>query len=185
MGVENRRILIIDDERPILLTLEALLSRHNYQVETAGTAAAGRKLLKDKTIEGAVSDRLQAELDRRFKDTGHENAYFPLLIPESLLMKEAAHVRFRPILMTTCAMIFGMLPLSLGLTEGAQERASMGTVLIGGLISSLILTLALVPVMYTWIMGAVEARERRRAAKRALREEHLVEPGDIAVASPH
>jgi HAE1 family hydrophobic/amphiphilic exporter-1 len=100
-------------------------------------------------------------------------------------MKEAAHVRFRPILMTTCAMIFGMLPLSLGLTEGAQERASMGTVLIGGLISSLILTLALVPVMYTWIMGAAEARERRRAAKRALREEHMVEPGDIAVSSAH
>jgi DNA-binding NtrC family response regulator len=49
MDVENRRILIIDDERPILLTLEALLSRHNYQVETAGTAAAGRKLLKDKS----------------------------------------------------------------------------------------------------------------------------------------
>jgi DNA-binding NtrC family response regulator len=49
MGVENRRILIIDDERPILLTLDALLSRHNYQVETAGTAAAGRKLLKDKS----------------------------------------------------------------------------------------------------------------------------------------
>jgi DNA-binding NtrC family response regulator len=48
MAVENRRILIIDDERPILLTLEALLSRHNYQVETAGTAAAGLKLLKDK-----------------------------------------------------------------------------------------------------------------------------------------
>jgi len=100
-------------------------------------------------------------------------------------MKEAAHVRFRPILMTTCAMIFGMLPLSLGLTEGAQERASMGTVLIGGLISSLILTLALVPVMYTYIMGASESFERKRAAKRALREEHMVEPGDIAVTSPH
>jgi prolyl-tRNA synthetase len=37
-------------------------------------------------------ERLQAELDRRFKDTGHENAYFPLLIPESLLTKEAEHV---------------------------------------------------------------------------------------------
>ena len=49
MGVENRRILIIDDERPILLTLEALLSRHNYQVETAATAASGLKLLKDKS----------------------------------------------------------------------------------------------------------------------------------------
>jgi len=79
-------------------------------------------------------------------------------------MKAAAATRFRPILMTTCAMIFGMLPLSLGLTEGAEERASMGTVLIGGLISSLILTLALVPVMYTFIMGGVEKRERRKAA---------------------
>ena len=37
-------------------------------------------------------ERLQAELDARFKDTGHENAYFPLLIPESLLVKEAEHV---------------------------------------------------------------------------------------------
>ena len=58
-------------------------------------------------------------------------------------------------------MIFGMLPLSLGLTEGAKERASMGTVLIGGLISSLILTLALVPVVYTFVMGWVDKRERR------------------------
>jgi len=77
-------------------------------------------------------------------------------------MKAAAVTRFRPILMTTCAMIFGMLPLSLGLTEGAEERVSMGTVLIGGLLSSLILTLALVPVMYTYIMGWVDNRERRR-----------------------
>ena len=80
-------------------------------------------------------------------------------------MKAAAVTRFRPILMTTCAMIFGMLPLSLGLTEGAEERVSMGTVLIGGLISSLILTLALVPVMYTYIMGWVDGRERRRHAR--------------------
>ena len=88
-------------------------------------------------------------------------------------MKEAALVRFRPILMTTFAMIFGMLPLSLGITEGAETRASMGTVLIGGLISSLILTLALVPVMYTWIMGRVDANEHRKASKRALEEEYM------------
>jgi HAE1 family hydrophobic/amphiphilic exporter-1 len=80
-------------------------------------------------------------------------------------MLAAATTRFRPILMTTFAMIFGMLPLSLGLTEGAEQRASMGTVLIGGLISSLILTLALVPVMYTYVMGWVDRRERRRAAR--------------------
>jgi HAE1 family hydrophobic/amphiphilic exporter-1 len=103
---------------------------------------------------------------------------FNLGVREAILA--AAATRFRPILMTTFAMVFGMLPLSLGLTEGAEERASMGTVLIGGLLSSLILTLALVPVMYTYVMGAVDARHRRKAAKRAREAEHELpdfEPG--------
>ncbi|HEV3408842.1 MAG TPA: sigma-54 dependent transcriptional regulator, partial [Chthoniobacterales bacterium] len=46
-NTENRRILIIDDERPILLTLEALLARYGYQPETAGTAAHGLRLFKN------------------------------------------------------------------------------------------------------------------------------------------
>jgi DNA-binding NtrC family response regulator len=49
MKTENHRILIIDDERPILLTLEALLRRHAYQVDTAPTASQGLKLLKAKS----------------------------------------------------------------------------------------------------------------------------------------
>jgi DNA-binding NtrC family response regulator len=49
MKIENHRILIIDDERPILLTLEALLRRHAYQVDTASTASLGLKLLKTKS----------------------------------------------------------------------------------------------------------------------------------------
>ncbi|MGH7706979.1 MAG: efflux RND transporter permease subunit [Vulcanimicrobiaceae bacterium] len=77
-------------------------------------------------------------------------------------MQAAAATRFRPILMTTFAMIFGMLPLALGFTEGAEERASMGTVLIGGLLSSLILTLALVPVAFSAIMGFAESFETWR-----------------------
>jgi len=48
MTTENRRILIVDDERPILLTLEALLSRRGYLTETASTAAAGLRALKNK-----------------------------------------------------------------------------------------------------------------------------------------
>src|SRR5215467_14060383 len=46
MKSENHRVLIIDDERPVLMTLEALLKRHGYQVETAPTASQGLKLLK-------------------------------------------------------------------------------------------------------------------------------------------
>jgi DNA-binding NtrC family response regulator len=49
MAAENKRILIIDDERPILLTLEALLTRHGYQIETAATASFGLKTLKTKS----------------------------------------------------------------------------------------------------------------------------------------
>ncbi len=47
MPGENRRILVIDDERPILLTLEALLTRHGYQVDVAATAAIGQRFLRD------------------------------------------------------------------------------------------------------------------------------------------
>jgi HAE1 family hydrophobic/amphiphilic exporter-1 len=83
-------------------------------------------------------------------------------------MRTAAGIRLRPIVMTTASMVFGMLPLALGLAEGAEFRRSMGTVLIGGLLSSLILTLFLVPVVYAWVAGAIE----RRADKRALTAEH-------------
>src|SRR5947199_2477362 len=49
MKTENRRILIIDDERPILMTMQALLQGHGYQVDTAPTASQGLKLLKTKS----------------------------------------------------------------------------------------------------------------------------------------
>ncbi|MDQ6767278.1 MAG: efflux RND transporter permease subunit [Candidatus Eremiobacteraeota bacterium] len=63
-------------------------------------------------------------------------------------IKESARVRFRPIVMTTAAMVFGMLPLGLGLDHAVQSRKSLGIVVIGGLISSLLLTLILIPVVY-------------------------------------
>jgi HAE1 family hydrophobic/amphiphilic exporter-1 len=62
---------------------------------------------------------------------------------------QAAEVRLRPILMTTLAMIFGMIPMALGLGEGGSQRAGMAHAVIGGLISSTILTLVVVPVALT------------------------------------
>src|SRR5436853_2877347 len=53
---DKGRILIIDDERPILLTLEALLSRHGFEIETASTAAAGLKALKNKAASLVLLD---------------------------------------------------------------------------------------------------------------------------------
>ncbi len=61
---------------------------------------------------------------------------------------ESAHARFRPIVMTTIAMIAGMLPLALALDPGSQAERPLGIVVIGGLSSSLVLTLLLIPIMY-------------------------------------
>ena len=63
----------------------------------------------------------------------------------------AARVRLRPILMTTLAMIFGMMPLAFALSEGAEQRAPMGQAVIGGVITSSLLTLVVVPVVYCYL----------------------------------
>ncbi|MFZ6845975.1 efflux RND transporter permease subunit [Undibacterium sp. RuTC16W] len=63
----------------------------------------------------------------------------------------AGQVRLRPILMTTLAMIFGMLPMAIGLSEGAESQAPMGRAVIGGIITSTLLTLLVVPIAYTYL----------------------------------
>ena len=83
---------------------------------------------------------------------------------------EAGRVRLRPIMMTTLAMIFGMLPIALALGEGGGFRAPMARAVIGGLITSTLLTLVVVPVAYSYLddlSGWVSSRRRRRP-RRAL-----------------
>jgi len=63
----------------------------------------------------------------------------------------AGRTRLRPIIMTTATMIFGMAPLALALGAGSEMRQSMAIVVIGGLISSTLLTLVLIPVVYTYM----------------------------------
>jgi HAE1 family hydrophobic/amphiphilic exporter-1 len=66
-------------------------------------------------------------------------------------LAKAGEIRLRPIVMTTAAMIVGMLPLALAIGEGAEMRAPMARAVIGGLISSTILTLIVVPVVYSYL----------------------------------
>jgi HAE1 family hydrophobic/amphiphilic exporter-1 len=80
---------------------------------------------------------------------------------------EAGPIRFRPIMMTTLSMVFGVLPLALGLGPGAELRAPIARVVIGGLLSSTFLTLVVVPVVYTvvddignWLSGARKKDKR-------------------------
>jgi HAE1 family hydrophobic/amphiphilic exporter-1 len=82
---------------------------------------------------------------------------------EALL--QAGPVRLRPILMTTFAMIFGMMPIAIGIGEGAETRSPMALATIGGLLTSLLLTLVVVPAAYDLFDDLQEKLFRRRVKK--------------------
>lgn len=79
---------------------------------------------------------------------------------------EAGAIRLRPILMTTFALIAGMLPIALGTGEGAQFRAPMGVAIIGGVITSTFLTLLVIPTFYE-VIDLARTRFSRRIGLRA------------------
>jgi HAE1 family hydrophobic/amphiphilic exporter-1 len=85
---------------------------------------------------------------------------------------EAGAIRLRPILMTTFALIAGMLPVALGRGEGSQFRAPMGVAVIGGVITSTLLTLIAIPTFYeildgwrSWVIGLFGRRPSQRTAE--------------------
>ncbi|MGE5651532.1 MAG: efflux RND transporter permease subunit, partial [Bacillota bacterium] len=97
---------------------------------------------------------------------------------------EAAHVRLRPILMTTLAMVFGMVPLAFGMAEGSEQRAPMGQAVIGGIITSSVLTLVVVPVMYTYLDDFAAWLRRKWSGKG---HDGALDPGHggQVIAMPH
>jgi multidrug efflux pump subunit AcrB len=72
---------------------------------------------------------------------------------------QAGLIRMRPIIMTTAAMIFGMLPMAIALNEGGEIQAPMGRAIIGGVITSTILTLVVVPVLYSYLARDKKAKK--------------------------
>ncbi len=78
---------------------------------------------------------------------------------------QAGLIRMRPIIMTTAAMVFGMLPMALAFNDGGEIQAPMGRAIIGGVITSTLLTLIVVPVLYSYLVRP------RRAAPNAHTQE--------------
>lgn len=97
---------------------------------------------------------------------------------------EAGPTRLRPILMTTLSMVFGLLPVAIGVGEAAEMRAPMATCVIGGLVVSTLLTLVVIPVVYTIfddLQGLLSrAWQNLRAARVPLRPAPLPDPPSSA-----
>jgi multidrug efflux pump subunit AcrB len=80
---------------------------------------------------------------------------------------ESGATRLRPVLMTALAMIIGMIPMALGLGEGAEQNAPLGRAVIGGLLFATVSTLLFVPVVFAGVHRRLEARHHRRDADAA------------------
>jgi HAE1 family hydrophobic/amphiphilic exporter-1 len=89
---------------------------------------------------------------------------------------EATSLRFRPILMTNIALIFGLLPLALSSGAGAEWKSGIGWVLIGGLTSSMFLSLIIIPVIYVMISKLLgkDRQNLKKHQKEVLSIEHVV-----------
>ena len=110
------------------------------------TAFIGVLMLVGIVVKNAI---LVVEFTNQLRDRG--------MSPRDAVL-HAAPLRLRPILMTTLATIGGMLPIALGLEAGSETQAPLGTVVIGGLLVSTMLSLIVVPTLYLWSAKHVEPR---------------------------
>ena len=107
-------------------------------------------------------------------------------IPRREAVIEAGRTRLRPIAMTTLAMIFGMLPLFFAIGSGAEGRAPMARAVVGGLLTSSLLTLVVVPVMYTLMddFGIWLKRKWRKEPPPPTKQKWAPEEEQVAAAAP-
>jgi multidrug efflux pump len=108
-----------------------------------------------------------------FANQQHENG---LSFTEAVV--QAATIRLRPILMTSFATIFGILPIAIGIGAGGESRRPLGLVVVGGMLFSTFLTLVIVPVVYTLLSRFIKSEEKSKQEKISSEQEmkHKFDP---------
>jgi HAE1 family hydrophobic/amphiphilic exporter-1 len=125
-------------------------------------------------LMGLVTKNAILLIDFAIRARAGEHGEAPLEREAALL--RAAKVRLRPILMTTLAMVFGMVPLAFAISEGSEQRAPMGQAVIGGVITSSLLTLVVVPVIYCYLDDLSAWLKRKLMPRPAVPYDSIPEP---------
>ncbi len=135
------------------------------------TAFIGVLMLVGIVVKNAI---LVVEFTNQLRERGYS--------PRDAVL-HAAPLRLRPILMTTFASVGGMMPIALGIEAGSQTQAPLGTVVIGGLLCSTMLSLIVVPTLYLWVAKVIEPRMGgfSRGAHRTGPESALHPPAPVEV----
>ncbi len=146
----------------------ALLALLLFKVELSIIALIGIILLIGIVKKNAIMMIDFAIEEERDRDVGPVEA-----------IRNACMLRFRPILMTTCAALLGALPLAFGRGLGSELRQPLGITIVGGLLVSQMLTLFTTPVVYLALHRLSKPMKQRRAwqAEQAVRHEHEIEAG--------
>ena len=80
---------------------------------------------------------------------------------------EAGRVRLKPIFMTTITMMVGMTPMALAMTPGSESRVSMAWVIIGGLLTSTVFTLIVIPIIFLFFANHTKKKKQNRVEERS------------------
>ncbi len=99
-------------------------------------------------------------------------------------MRIAGPIRLRPILMTALSMILAMIPIAWGMNEGGEFRQPMAVAILGGMITSTLLTLLIVPLSYGAVIGFQDRLFARRRARRAEKEQRVADQQERHSPSP-
>ncbi|NUO61979.1 MAG: efflux RND transporter permease subunit [Gemmatimonadaceae bacterium] len=165
------------DPLAILVSLPLSLIGVMISLSIAGMTINIMSMIAIILLAGIVAKNAILLID--FAKWAREKAGMPLR--EALI--EAGAIRLRPILMTTFALIAGMIPVALGRGEGAQFRAPLGVAVIGGVLTSTLLTLIVIPTVYE-IMDGWRARVARLLGRQPSQKtaEHRIPLGEVGGA---
>ena len=172
-----KKVLVVDDEKLIVKGIRFSLEQDGMEVDCAYDGEEALSMAKEKEYDMILLDLMLPGIDgfevcRRIRATNTKIGIIMLigLVAKNGILivefanqkqeagedkmqaiKDAALQRLRPILMTSASTVLGLIPLAFATGEGCNQRIAMGTAVVGGMLVSTLLTMYIVPAIYSYV----------------------------------